>query len=127
MTTKERIAKVEGILVHLATKADIERLETRMESMATKEDIANLNTRIESGFEKLKGQIDVGVAKAENKNLRWFMAAVMAVAALLSPPGTELLTKLFQLQHSPRPSLSQTEPSKNQEQKSTKTECYFAI
>ena len=88
LTPEERLARLEGVYEHLATKADIARLEgqiTRLEG-EVKADVTRLegqskaeSTRLESAMAELKTELHKGL----NRNLYITIGAVVAVATLV--------------------------------------------
>lgn len=76
-------------------REEIARLQERMGNTATKEDISDLRGDLKEEFATLRGDLKSGIKSAENKNLRWFMGVIGIVAGLVSPPGTDLINRLF--------------------------------
>ena len=77
LTPEERLARLEGVYDHLATKADIARLEgqnTRLEG-----EIKAESTRLEGAMAELKTELHKGL----NRNLYITIGAVVAVATLM--------------------------------------------
>ncbi len=70
LTPEERLARLEGVYEHLATKADIARLEGQIKAEST---------RLESAMAELKTELHKGL----NRNLYVAIGAVVAVATLV--------------------------------------------
>ena len=70
LTPEERLARLEGVYEHLATKADIARLEGQIKAEST---------RLESAIAGLKTELHKGL----NRNLYVAIGAVVAVATLV--------------------------------------------
>ena len=70
LTPEERLARLEGVYEHLATKSDIARLEGQIKAEST---------RLESAMAELKTELHKGL----NRNLYIAIGAVVAVATLV--------------------------------------------
>ena len=70
LTPEERLARLEAVYEHLATKTDIANLKT---------DIANFKTDIAA----LEGRLTAELHKGLNRNLYITIGAVVAVATLV--------------------------------------------
>ena len=70
LTPEERLARLEGVYEHLATKADIARLEGQIKAEST---------RLEGTIAELKTELHKGL----NRNLYITIGAVVAVATLM--------------------------------------------
>ena len=70
LTPEERLARLEGVYEHLATKADIARLEGQIKAEST---------RLESAMAELTTELHKGL----NRNLYIAIGAVVAVATLV--------------------------------------------
>ena len=81
LTPEERLARLEGVYEHLATKVDIARLEgqiTRLEG-EVKADVTRLEGQIKAAMGGLKTELHKGL----NRNLYITIGAVVAVATLV--------------------------------------------
>ncbi|MCY4605606.1 MAG: hypothetical protein OXE49_15360 [Gemmatimonadetes bacterium] len=70
LTPEERLARLEGVYEHLATKADVVRLEGQIKAEST---------RLEGAMAELKTELHKGL----NRNLYITIGAVVAVATLM--------------------------------------------
>ena len=80
LTPEERLARLEGVYEHLATKADIARLEgqiTRLEG-DVKADVTRLEGQIKAAMGELKTELHKGLSR----NLYITIGAVVAVATI---------------------------------------------
>ena len=81
LTPEERLARLEGVYEHLATKADIARLEgqnTRLEGELKAE-----STRLEGELKAAMAELKTELHKGLNRNLYITIGAVVAVATLM--------------------------------------------
>ncbi len=74
LTPEERLARLEGVYDHLATKADLAELKAEL-----KADTARLEGKMETAIYELKTELHKGL----NRNLYITIGAVAAVAALV--------------------------------------------
>ena len=74
LTPEERLARLEGVYEHLATKADVVRLEGQIKAESTR-----LEGRLEGAIAELKTELHKGL----NRNLYITIGAVVAVATLM--------------------------------------------
>ena len=84
LTPEERLARLEAVYEHLATKTDIANLKTDIAKLKTdmaefKTDIANLKT----DMAELEGRLTAELHKGLNRNLYITIGAVVAVATLV--------------------------------------------
>ena len=70
LTPEERLARLEGVYEHLATKADVVRLEGQIKAESA---------RLEGAIAELKTELHKGL----NRNLYITIGAVVAVATLM--------------------------------------------
>ncbi len=70
LTPEERLARLEGVYEHLATKADVVRLEGQIKAEST---------RLEGAIAELKTELHKGL----NRNLYITIGAVVAVATFM--------------------------------------------
>ena len=70
LTPEERLARLEGVYEHLATKADVVRLEGQIKAEST---------RLEGAMAELKTELHKGL----NRNLYITIGAVVAVATFM--------------------------------------------
>ena len=85
LTPEERLARLEGVYEHLATKADITRLEGEIKAEGTR-----LEGEGEGELTRLEGELKAAVAelktelhKGLNRNLYITIGAVVAVATIM--------------------------------------------
>ena len=70
LTPEERLARLEGVYEHLATKADIARLEGQ-------------STRLEGELKAAMAELKTELHKGLNRNLYITIGAVVAVATIM--------------------------------------------
>ena len=90
-----RLAAIEAVIPHLATKADVANMATKddIANMATKDDIAAINAKVEAMNANIV-ELQVGIEKGQNSLIRWFIGVALALAAILGPMMLEILNRL---------------------------------
>ncbi len=81
-----RLAAIEAVIPHLATKADIANMATKDDIAATKDDIAAIKDDI--------ADLRVAIEKGQFSLIRWFIGVTLAFAAILVPLMLHILSRL---------------------------------
>ena len=85
-----RLAAIEAVIPHLATKADIANMATKDDIAATKDDIAAIKDDI--------ADLRVAIEKGQFSLIRWFigvsLASMTILAAILVPLILHILNRL---------------------------------